>query len=101
MLTIKDTTGQDTITCINSNGEVFTVSGVEPSVFGNLIASHSSKITNFEYLILKQELEANIASGTKAFTVEPGTTFINTDGSLSNVSYFDSTLGNVILGGGI
>ena len=101
MLTIKDTTGQDTITCINSNGEVFTIPGDEPSVFGNIISSHSGTITNFEYLILKQEIEANIASGTKAFTIETGTTFINTDGTLANVSYFDSVLGNVIVGGGI
>ena len=84
-LIIKETTGLDEISFADSTGRVYTISG--PSTLGNVLLSKDLPITNFEFLVLEQELLANACVACSAFTFTSGNTFVRADGTLTNLEF--------------
>jgi hypothetical protein len=94
MLTIKDTTGQDTITCINLNGDSLMYVGTSPSTLGNLIAGVQNTISNAELLVLNKELSAGIAPEVINFNIVPGLHFIDENGNAVDLMFNGNTVQN-------
>jgi hypothetical protein len=96
-LTIKDTTGQDTITCINYLGQQVVVAGTANSVLEKII-NGESVISNDEFLVLEQEIAANINPVAYSIYHTPGGSFYGFNYA-TDLTYNNQTISNVYVGG--
>lgn len=94
MLTIKDTTGQDTITCVSLSGDSLVYAGTTPSPLGNLIAGIQTTISNADLIVLNKELAAGVLSEVTQFSIVPGLHFIDETGNAVDLMFNGNTVQN-------
>jgi hypothetical protein len=98
MLTIKDTTGQDTITCINYIGQMVVIPGTTISVLDKII-NGTTIINNDEFLILEQEIAANVNPLAYSVYHVPGSSFSGHNYA-TDLVYGNVTIANIYVSGG-
>lgn len=99
MLTIKDTTGQDTITCINYDNTEILVSGITPSIIERIIADSSIGLSSIEFQLLQAEVQANISPESYKFQVTSGSSYCVNTTSL-DITLLGELISNVFVTGG-
>ena len=73
--TITETIGADTITVTTLNGQSLTFFGNTASPMFSVVDDAVRTLTDEEFVLLKQELSANISPVVQSFHLTSGTTF--------------------------